>query len=144
MTSAAALELAPRSFPRPQPTTVPPGPRRPLRPALRVIEGGRAPGRVAQQAVYRRRRIAAVLLLAAAVLAVYVLASAVLVRPAGGGTPTSTAGTSSAVHVVQPGDTLWSIAGEINPGGDVRVTVDQLKELNGSAPLQVGQRLLVP
>ena len=27
---------------------------------------------------------------------------------------------------------------------DVRITVDQLKELNGSAPLQVGQRLLVP
>ncbi len=33
--------------------------------------------------------------------------------------------------VVQPGETLWSIAGEIAPGDDVRLTVDRLVELNG-------------
>lgn len=143
MTSAAAFDLSARPLPRLQPTTLPPGPRRPARPALRVIEGGRAPGRSAQQLVYRRRRIAAVLLLAAAILAVYVLASAVLGRTAGGGTPVPTAGDPS-VHIVQPGETLWSIAGGLNPDGDVRLTVDQLVGLNGGAPIQVGQQLLVP
>ncbi len=143
MSSAAALHL-PLS-PRRQPTTVPPGPGTPRRPALRVLEGGRAPGRLAQRTVYRRRRLVAlavVLLLTAAVL---VLANAVLARTAGGGTPAPVAGTSSpSVHVVQPGDTLWSIARELQPGGDVRLTVDRLAELNGGAPLVVGQRLELP
>src|SRR5690606_39592730 len=98
---STATAIRPLAHPRLRPTTVPPGPRLPRRPALRVIEGGRAPERAARQAIYRRRRIAAVVLLAAAILAVYVLASAVLVRSAGGGTPTSTAGSSSGVHVVQ-------------------------------------------
>lgn len=141
MSSAAALRLPPRH----QPTTVPPGPGSPRRPALRVLEGGRAPGRLAQRAVYRRRRLAVlavVLLLTAAVL---VLANAVLARTAGDGTPAPVAGTSaSTVHVVQPGDTLWSIARELEPAGDVRLTVDRLVELNGGAPLVVGQRLELP
>ena len=33
-----------------QPTTIPPGPGRPPRPTLRVLDGGRAPARLAQQA----------------------------------------------------------------------------------------------
>lgn len=140
MTSAAALQPGYRL----QPTTVPPGPGAPRRPTLRVIEGGRAPGAAHRRAVYRRRRLAALALLSAAVVAVLLLANAVLAGPAGGGTPTSAAGTSSAVHVVQPGDTLWSIARELAPGADVRLTVDRLVTLNGGAPLQVGQRLVLP
>ena len=146
MTSAAALQ--PRFHPRLQPTTPPPGPGSPRRPALRVIEGGRAPGVAARRAVYRRRRLVAVAALVAAVVAVLLLANAVLAGPAGGGTPTSAAGTSSAglaaVHVVQPGDTLWSIARQLSPEGDVRLTVDRLVSLNGGAPIQVGQRLVLP
>lgn len=44
---------------------------------------------------------------------------------------------------VQPGDTLWGIAGEnAPPGTDVRAYVDALIELNGlEGPLQVGARL---
>ena len=37
-----------------QPATVPPG-RGPVRPPLRVLDGGRAPSRLAQQAIYRRQ-----------------------------------------------------------------------------------------
>lgn len=142
MSSAAAIPLA--QHPRLQPTTVPPGPRSPG-PHLRVLEGGRAPERRARAAVYRRRRAMALVLLAAIVTAIVLLASAVLAGSAGGGTPTTAAGTSSgAVHVVQPGDTLWSVARDLDRGGDVRLTVDRLAELNGSSPLVVGQRLVLP
>lgn len=141
MTSAAALQLAPRR----QPTTVPPGPGPLVRPALRVFDGGRAPARLAQQALYRRRRLAAVALLVLTTVVVLLLANAVLARSAGGGAPAPAAGASSAaLHVVQPGDTLWSIARQLDPAADVRVVVDRLVDLNGGAPLQVGQRLQLP
>lgn len=141
MSSAAALPLG---HPRLQPTTVPPGPRSP-RPHLRVLEGGRAPARQQQAAIYRRRRAVALVLLVAVVATLLLLASAVLAGSAGGGTPSPAAGTTSGqVHVVQPGETLWSIARQLDPSGDVRLTVDQLAELNGSAPLVAGQRLVLP
>ena len=139
-----------------QPTTVPPGPGRPSGPALRVLQGGRAPSRVAQHAVYRRRRIVAVLLVVA-LAATVLLASAALTRIAGGAppaaggqSPTSAAATSAAgvaapaTVVAQPGDTLWSIAAEVAPHADVRITVDQLVALNGGAPIVAGQELVLP
>jgi hypothetical protein len=36
---------------------------------------------------------------------------------------------------------LWSIARELTPTGDIRTEVDRLQGLNGTAALQVGQRL---
>ncbi|HZM32439.1 MAG TPA: LysM domain-containing protein [Acidimicrobiales bacterium] len=48
------------------------------------------------------------------------------------------------VYVVQPGDTLWSIAAEIAPDRDPRAVVDALREANGGgAALEVGQRLTI-
>ncbi|MEX2292302.1 MAG: LysM domain-containing protein [Acidimicrobiales bacterium] len=141
MSSAAALQLHPRL----RPTTVPPGPVLPPRPHLRAIQGGRAPARVAQQAVYRRRRLMAALVLVVVMVATLLLANAVVARTAGGGNPHPVAGTSApAVHVVQPGDTLWSIARGLGGNGDVRLVVDHLRDLNGRAPLSVGQRLQLP
>ena len=54
------------------------------------------------------------------------------------------AGESSVV--VQPGDTLWSIASELDGGGDVRALVDDIQALNGlhGAELVPGQTLLLP
>jgi nucleoid-associated protein YgaU len=46
-----------------------------------------------------------------------------------------------AVHVVQAGDTFWSIARALHPGGDVRPLVDRLVELNGGDHLEPGQVL---
>jgi LysM repeat protein len=69
---------------------------------------------------------------------------------AGGLSPTSAAASSAAgvaapsTVVVQPGDTLWSIAAEVAPDVDVRITVDQLVALNGGTPIVVGQELQVP
>jgi hypothetical protein len=46
-------------------------------------------------------------------------------------------------YVVQPGDTLWSIASSLTEGS-VRGYVDDLIELNGSASIDVGQALVLP
>jgi LysM repeat protein len=47
------------------------------------------------------------------------------------------------VYVVQPGDTLWSIASSLTDG-DIRSFVDELTDLNGTASVDVGQRLVLP
>jgi hypothetical protein len=48
--------------------------------------------------------------------------------------------------VVQPGDTLWSIATSLVGDGDVRAVVDEIQELNGlnGGVLVPGQTLLLP
>jgi hypothetical protein len=125
-----------------QPTTVPPGPGHPSRPRLRVLDGGRAPAQLAQQARYRRRRLV-VGLAFVAVVALTLLATSAVARIAGGA-PTSAAGGPSPTVVVQPGDTLWTIAAAVAPDTDVRITVDRLVALNGSSPIVVGQELEVP
>ena len=69
---------------------------------------------------------------------------------AGGPSPTSAAASSAAgvaappTVVVQPGDTLWSIAADVAPDADVRITVDQLIALNGASPIVAGQELVLP
>ena len=60
------------------------------------------------------------------------------------GTPSPTERIGHAVHVVQPGETLWDIAEAVAPDADPRVVVALLVEHNGDAPLQVGQRLVLP
>ena len=47
------------------------------------------------------------------------------------------------VHVVRPGDTLWSIARAAQPSGDVRPLVERLSQQTG-ARLDVGMRVEVP
>ncbi|HEX9549291.1 MAG TPA: LysM domain-containing protein [Acidimicrobiales bacterium] len=100
--------------------------------------------------VYRRRRlVVAAGLATVAVVAVLVLRAAL--AGLGGGSLT-TAGSSGAplqpavahVHVVQQGETLWSIALSTAAGGDPRPIVDRLQTQLGGRPLQTGERLLVP
>ena len=50
-------------------------------------------------------------------------------------------------YVVQPGDTLWSIAdGVAEPGTDIREVISDVKSLNAleSSSLQIGQSLMIP
>lgn len=47
-------------------------------------------------------------------------------------------------YVVQPGDTLWSIASRVEPGRDPRALVDHLEQEIGGDALQPGERLLLP
>jgi nucleoid-associated protein YgaU len=49
-------------------------------------------------------------------------------------------------HVVQSGETLWSLAGQFGGGGDPREFVYRIKKLNGLETSTVfpGQKLILP
>jgi hypothetical protein len=78
----------------------------------------------------------------AAALLVTVLLGAVALLP--GPSRRSPVLVADHVEVVQPGDTFWSIARRIQPGGDPRPLVDWLVQRHGGAHLQVGERIAVP
>lgn len=137
------------------------------RPQLRALDGGRSE----MAARYRRRRIVAGVLALLAVVATWNAVSAVwptadsaqqVVAGAGsssgsgasegeavgGVVPTASADGASAAGaslpdhvVVRPGDTLWSIAMDLRPEGDVRPLVDELAARAGGGSIQVGQRI---
>jgi hypothetical protein len=126
-----------------RPTTPPPGGPGRARPSLTLVEGGRAAGGARTR--YRRRRLVAAVLCVVFVMGLVRLADAAVAGLASPGPAAApSAAGPAAVHVVQPGDTLWSIAGQIAPDTDVRITVDRLVELNGGAAIVVGQRLVLP
>ncbi|MET0884521.1 MAG: LysM domain-containing protein, partial [Acidimicrobiales bacterium] len=89
------------------------------RPALRLLQGGLDAGPA--PAVYRRRRMVALILAVAFVVVAMAGAQALLPPSTGadGGGPLSPAGGSAPVTaghetlLVQPGETLWSIAREL-------------------------------
>ena len=94
---------------------------------------------------FRRRRVGALVFsVAALVFSVAALLGAVRAVAAFGAGPASGTERRPAIHVVQPGETLWSIAGALRPSGDVRGLVRTLARLNGGSSLQVGQRLVLP
>ena len=129
------LDRRPSSSPRPHLVLVPPHRSHDLRPPSRRV------------ALRRRRLVAAaalVILVLALQLAMH-LASAWL----GGGSlavpePRSAAATASSVYVVQPGDTLWTLARRAQPEGDVRELVGRLAAARDGRPLQAGQRIVLP
>lgn len=129
-----------------------------------------ARARAEQRSVYVRRRIAAGVLLitiaAAACLGVRAMASRgdgaaslptvtprgstvlfAAVDPVTGIAESATLSAAVArgaeIYVVQPGDTLWSIASSLTTGS-IRSYVDALIEVNGSPSIEVGQRLVLP
>ena len=58
--------------------------------------------------------------------------------------PDATAPDTIEVYVVQPGDTLWGIARDMaGPGTDIRLLVEDLKEIAGGPNLEIGQHLIV-
>ena len=127
------------------------------RPRLRVVPDiPEIPGRClpeprATSAVYWRRRSVALAALAVAVLLAVRVATALLagIEAGGPGTPAPAvsvrpAAASAPVHLVQPGETLWTIARALQPRGDVRPLVDRLAKARGGAALQVGDRIPLP
>jgi LysM repeat protein len=127
--------------------------RRPVagRPDLRLVPGGRLRSRPATRALppgtYARRRLIAVLLVVALLVAIRLVPSALGGGPLTTPEPVSTGAAIPAAarsYVVQPGDTLWSIARRLDPHGDVRVTVDRLAAAHDGATVQVGERLVLP
>jgi hypothetical protein len=90
--------------------------------------------------VYRRRRLA---VLAALVV---LLSSVVLLGAQIGRAGAELDGPPPApeVYVVQPGDTLWSIADQVAPGADRRDVVGRLTDAAGGSALVPGQRIELP
>jgi nucleoid-associated protein YgaU len=101
---------------------------------------------VRTEAVYWRRRLVLLILLAGLVLALATMASRLGREPHVASEPTSQRVqlVDNKVHVVQPGDTLWTIARRAQPTGDVRPLVQYLAELRRGAALQVGEKISVP
>ncbi len=89
-----------------------------------------------------------VVLLAATILALFavVVAFGGFTAEATGAVPGPGVGPVAAVVVVQPGESLWSIAQQVAPGSDPRETVSRIRDLNGLADAIVtpGQSLVVP
>ncbi len=97
----------------------------------------------------RRRHRLAGTLFAVLLVAAWLMAAGVLGGPGSGGGPSTTSGmapgrllpVASTSYVVQPGDTLWSVARSLQPSGDLRPLVDRLIRLTDGGPLRVGQRI---
>jgi Tfp pilus assembly protein FimV len=93
------------------------------RPAVRLTRRGRA-------------AVLVLLLALAAVLAAFAAPASRAADPSG----------AAETAVVQPGDTLWSIAERRRPGRDPFGTIDAIRHLNGLTDYTVhpGQRLRLP
>ena len=124
------------------------------RPALRLIAGGLHPDAPAAPTGRGLRvllsGIALAVLLALAVIGAQQLlgadaaatvpaSTAAVTRPIGADATTTP---SAPIEVVvQPGDTLWTIARSIGTSGALRALVDQLQQRAGGAGVSVGQRI---
>lgn len=91
----------------------------------------------------RRGRAVLVLLLAALLLTVFSLGqrdtqAAAVGAGSGASAPTET--------IVQPGESLWSVAQRIAPDNDPREVIAQIRRLNDleTSDLLIGQHLLLP
>lgn len=133
--------------PAPSPRTAPAGARRagaPTgRPQLRLIPGGRSPQAMA--ATYRRRRVVAALVVVTVLVVAVQLAQALSGLAAGWAAPAPAAIEGPTVAVeAEPGDTLWSLAREVHPAGDVRPVVEAMVADRGTATVAAGEQVRVP
>ena len=137
MAAIAYPELDRRSITPGRPHLVlvpPPAPRRLRVPSRRVA--------------IRRRRV-----LASVALVIVVLLLQLAVHAAstwlGDGSlavpePRPAAAAAGAVYVVQPGDTLWTLARRAQPEGDLRPLVGRLAAAQDGEALRAGQRIVLP
>lgn len=106
---------------------------RPARSTVRPQASARATA-----SVYRRRRMAVVAALVFAVSSVLLATGAFATQPT-----TENLRTIPRTHVVEAGDTLWSIAREYAPTGNISEFVRELARENG-VDIEVGQIVRVP
>ncbi len=88
-------------------------------------------------------------MLAGSALLSAVVLGVVALSAVGGGAPAPSSSqrpepVASVAYVARPGDTLWTIAREIQPQGDVRPLVDALAAQLHGAPLEPGDVVAWP
>jgi hypothetical protein len=105
-----------------------------------ALAGEAGGGEAARTRLTGRGRILVRALAIALVVAVFLLVAPGLARGDGPDRPAP-----RVTYVVEPGDTLWSIARRVAPGRDPRPVVDGLIEANDlHGGLQAGQELSIP
>ena len=111
--------------------------------AFAPVSSARPVGRRHPSPAVRRLRAAVAVMAAAAVgtlLGAGSLAGAEqATEPAS--VPPAVRAPAGTVHVVQPGDTLWSLARRAQPTGDVRPLVSRLRAAAGGGDLEPGQHI---
>lgn len=139
-----AAVLAPAPSPRTAPSGRPTPSGRPAgRPQLRLIPGGRSPQALA--ATYRRRRLVAALVVLTVLVVAVQLAQALAGVATGWSAPTPAAIDGPTVTIeAEQGDTLWSLAREVHPDGDVRPVVRAMVADRGTAAVEEGEQVQVP
>jgi LysM domain len=90
----------------------------------------------------RRRRVVAGLLVAGALTLLALPVTGLGGRPAAAHPSTAPAG--GFTYVVQPGDTLWSIATQVDRSGSPRALVQELASETGSENVYPGERIVLP
>ena len=108
--------------------------------------GPSLPGDASQSLRLTRRGRMVLALFAAVAASLFALAAARGTTAAGSAAPAGIAGHSMTQVVVQPGQTLWSIAMRADPHADPRLVVQRIITANAlpGGTVQAGQRLLVP
>lgn len=124
------------------PTPTVPNVRR-ARPTTRAASARPVARRRGAAPCYRRRRLGVGSLALTMLLAGWAAVGAIGGGPLSAPEPTTVL-IDQRVHVVQPGDTLWTIARSLQPEGDVRRLVHQLATQRRGAALQVGERIALP
>ncbi len=105
----------------------------------------RAPATVARRAAAARRRRALLSFLAVLVVVLLALPWGETGGRSGvAGTVTTRALSPHSVYVVQPGDTLWSIARRLDPSTDPRPIMAELAARNGGDVVAAGAALVLP
>jgi LysM repeat protein len=108
------------------------------------VSGSSLAPRLARRSTVRLTQRGRVVIL----LAFLVFAFIVSISLSGLATATGEGGTPPAVRVVevQPGDTLYGIAGDLAKPGKIREMVHQIQQLNSlsGGGLEVGQKLALP
>ena len=107
--------------------------------ARRVV---RSADRRARLRITARGRAVLLALVAAPLVAVLLM----LALNGGGATATLDAGAPAQVVMIEPGQSLWSLAESIAPGADPRDVIEELVAFNrlGSADVWAGQQIAIP
>ncbi len=121
------------------------------RPSAPVLRPGATPVATAVGRTPRRRSAATLVVVACmAVVSLTGITALATGGPPAAPAPAAVAPATPAVAlpaggvwVVQPGDSLWSIAAAVAPGADLRPVVDELARRAGGGSLQPGQRIPV-